>query len=131
MAIRMQWKPPRTIESTFPAWGADTISIFQTQADETLRAAGKLRVVHALPRFLSNASGSRLFIALGAMDQVAVLDTERKKVLRYLSDAAPAGPSEGSTPNALALSRDESKLYGAETDNNAIAVLDLSESRAI
>ena len=48
-----------------------------------------------------------------------------------MSDAAPAGPSEGSTPNALALSRDESKLFVAEADNNAIAVLNVSENPAV
>ncbi|MGA3041323.1 MAG: bifunctional YncE family protein/alkaline phosphatase family protein [Bryobacteraceae bacterium] len=111
------------------AWGADTISIFQTRADGMLKAAGKLRVGPRPSALLSNASGSRLFVALAATDQVAVLDTGKEKVLRYLSDAAPAGPSEGSTPNALALSRDESKLFAAEADNNAIAVLDVSENR--
>ncbi|MGC9952465.1 MAG: alkaline phosphatase family protein [Bryobacteraceae bacterium] len=113
------------------AWGANTISIFQTRADGTLVAAGKLRVGPRPSALLSNASGSRLFVALAAADQVAVVDTGKKKVLRYLSDAAPAGPSEGSTPNALALSIDESKLFAAEADNNAIAVLDVSENRAV
>ena len=113
------------------AWGADTISIFQTRADGTFKAAGKLRVGPRPSALLSNASGSRLFVALAATDQVAVVDTEKKKVLRYLSDAAAAGPSEGSTPNALALSRDESKLFVAEADNNAIAVLNVSENPAV
>jgi hypothetical protein len=44
-----------------------------------------------------------------------------------LSDANPEGPSEGSTPNALALSKDGSKLFVAEADNNAVAVFDVSE----
>lgn len=111
-------------------WGADTVSIFQTLADGTLRAAGKLRVGLRPSALLSNASGSRLFVALAASDRVAVLDTGKMKVVRYLSDAAPAGPSEGSTPNALALSQDESKVFAAEADNNAIAVLDVSGNRA-
>src|SRR5205823_5710205 len=59
-------------------------------------------------------------------DEIAVVDTKRKRVLQRLSDAAPAGPSEGSTPNAMTLSADESKLLVAEADNNAIAVFDLS-----
>ena len=63
-------------------------------------------------------------------DQIAVIDTARGKVLRYLSDAAPAGPAEGSTPNALALSHDESQLFVAEADNNAVAVFDVSEKGA-
>ncbi len=113
------------------AWGADTISIFQTRVDGTLKTAGKLRVGPRPSALLSNASGSRLFVALAATDQVATVDTAKKKVLRYLSDAAPAGPSEGSTPNALALSRDETQLFAAEADNNAIAVLDVSENRAV
>jgi DNA-binding beta-propeller fold protein YncE len=108
------------------AWGADTVSIFQTRPDGTLKPAGKLRAGLRPSALLSNASGSRLFVALAATDQVAVVDTARRKVLRYLSDAAPAGPAEGSTPNALALSSDESKLFAAEADNNAIAVLDVS-----
>jgi len=113
------------------AWGADTISIFQTRADGTLKAAGKLKVGPRPSALLSNTSGSRLFAALAATDQVAVVDTGKRKVLRYLSDAAPAGPSEGSTPNALALSKDESKLFVAEADNNAVAVLDVSENPAV
>ncbi|MGD0362636.1 MAG: alkaline phosphatase family protein [Bryobacteraceae bacterium] len=112
------------------AWGAGTISIFQTRGDGTLQPAGKVRVGPRPSALLSNASGSRLFVALAASDRVAVLDTGKMKVVRYLSDAAPAGPSEGSTPNALALSQDESKLFAAEADNNAIAVLDFSGNRA-
>jgi DNA-binding beta-propeller fold protein YncE len=110
------------------AWGADTISIFQARPDGSIQPEGKLRVGPRPSALLSNAAGSRLFVALAATDQVAVVDTGKKKVLRYLSDAAPAGPSEGSTPNALALSRDESKLFAAEADNNAVAVLDVSDA---
>ncbi|HLY18989.1 MAG TPA: alkaline phosphatase family protein [Bryobacteraceae bacterium] len=110
------------------AWGADTVSVFQARADGALETAGKLRVGSRPSALLSNASGSRLFVALAATDQVAVVDTARQKVLRYLSDPAPTGPSEGSTPNALALSGDESKLFVAEADNNAIAVLNVSGS---
>jgi YVTN family beta-propeller protein len=112
------------------AWGSNTISIFQTRADGTLKAAGKLKVGPRPSALLSNASGSRLFVALAATDRIAVVDTGKRKVVRYLSDAAPTGPSEGSTPNALALSSDESKLFAAEADNNAVAVLDVSENRA-
>jgi hypothetical protein len=43
-----------------------------------------------------------------------------------LNDAPPAGPREGSTPNALALSAAGDRLYVAEADNNAIGIFDLS-----
>ena len=111
------------------AWGADTVSVFQTQPDERLKPLGEIKVGPRPSALLSNASGSRLFVALATTDQVAVVDTQQRKVLQYLSDAAPAGPSQGSTPNALALSPDESKLFVAEADNNAVAVFDVSEKR--
>jgi DNA-binding beta-propeller fold protein YncE len=112
------------------AWGSDTVSIFQSRADGKLIYLGRLRVGRHPSALLANASGSRLFVALGGTDQIAVVDTHARKVLRYLSDAAPSGPSEGSTPNALALSQDESRLFVAEADNNAVAVFDVSAEKS-
>jgi len=109
------------------AWAADTVAEFQTKPDGLLAPHGKLKVGPRPSALLANRSGSRLFAALAGTDQIAVVDTARGTVLRYLSDAAPAGPAEGSTPNALALSPDESQLFVAEADNNAVAVFDISE----
>jgi DNA-binding beta-propeller fold protein YncE len=108
------------------AWGSNTISIFRAFADGTLSNAGRL-VVGPRPSALAiNPDGSRLFVALAGTDQIAIVDTRGRKVLRYLQDQAPGAPSEGSTPNALALSHDATKLYVAEADNNAIAIFDVS-----
>jgi DNA-binding beta-propeller fold protein YncE len=109
------------------AWGADTVAEFRPKPDGLLAPVGKLKVGPRPSALLSNRDGSRLFVALAGTDQIAVIDTARGTVLRYLSDAAPAGPSEGSTPNALALSHDESQLFVAEADNNSVAVFDVSE----
>jgi DNA-binding beta-propeller fold protein YncE len=109
------------------AWAADTIAEFQTKPDGLLTPLGKLKVGPRPSALLSNRSGSRLFAALAGTDQIAVVDTARGTVLRYLSDAAPAGPAEGSTPNGLALSHDETQLFAAEADNNAVAVFDVSD----
>jgi YVTN family beta-propeller protein len=109
------------------AWAADTVAEFQTKPDGLLTPVGKWKVGPRPSALLSNRAGSRLFAALAGTDQIAVIDTARGKVLRYISDAAPAGPEEGSTPNALALSQDESQLFVAEGDNNAVAVFDVSE----
>jgi hypothetical protein len=111
------------------AWAADTVAEFRTKTDGLLTPVGKLKVGPRPSALLSNRTGSRLFVALAGMDQIAVVDTGRRTVLRYLSDAAPAGPAEGSTPNALALSHDESELFVAEADNNAVGVFDVSEVR--
>ena len=108
------------------AWGSDTVSAFKTGKDGKLKAVGKITVGRHPSALLSNKSGSRLFVALAGSDEIAVVDTKSKKVVQRLSDAAPAGPSEGSTPNALALSADESKLFVAEGDGNAVAVFDVS-----
>jgi DNA-binding beta-propeller fold protein YncE len=112
------------------AWAADTVAEFQTKPDGLLNPLSKLKVGPRPSALLSNRSGSRLFAALSGTDQIAVIDTARGTVSRYLSDAAPAGPSEGSTPNALALSPDESQLFVAEADNNAVAIFDVSEGHS-
>ena len=113
------------------AWGGDTISLFRTRADGRLIHRGRLRVGRHPSALLANASGSRLYVALGGSDQIAVIDTRARRVLRYLSDRAPAGPSEGSTPNAMALSDDGSRLYVAEADNNAVAIFDVSAGKTV
>src|SRR4029079_15330135 len=51
-----------------------------------------------------------------------------RKVMKELLDPPPAGPAEGSNPNALALSPDGTRLYVAEADANAVAVFELSSA---
>ncbi|HSY47865.1 MAG TPA: bifunctional YncE family protein/alkaline phosphatase family protein [Thermoanaerobaculia bacterium] len=109
------------------AWGGDTISIFYARANGTLFAKSRLQVGRHPSALLTNKSGSRLFVALAGSDRVAMIDTRSRRIVRMLSDAAPGGPAEGSTPNALAL--DETRLYVAEGDNNAVAVFDLATGK--
>jgi 6-phosphogluconolactonase (cycloisomerase 2 family) len=111
------------------AWGGDTLSTFRVLADGTLAYGGRLRVGRHPSALLASPSGSRLFVALGSTDQIAVVDTRERRVLRTLSDAPPRGPAEGSTPNALALSPDGSRLFVAEADNNAVAIFDVEAAR--
>lgn len=111
------------------AWGSDTVSIFRARMDGSLIYVGRLHVGFHPSALVANSAGSRLYVALAATSQIAVIDTHRRTVLQYLNDAAPGGPSEGSTPNALGLSHDETKLYVAEADNNAVAVYDISRER--
>jgi len=91
-----------------------------------LVSAGRLRVGRHPSALRADLTGTRLYVALAGSDRIAVVDARARRVIRYLDDAAPAGPAEGSTPNALAISLDGSKLFVAEADNNAIAVFDLS-----
>ncbi|HLX06904.1 MAG TPA: bifunctional YncE family protein/alkaline phosphatase family protein [Thermoanaerobaculia bacterium] len=112
------------------AWGGDSVSTFRVLAGGTLAYDGRLRVGRHPSALLANASGSRLFVALASTDQIAVVDTRARRIVRTLRDSPPRGPAEGSTPNALALSEDGSRLYVAEADNNAVAVFGVATARA-
>ena len=113
------------------AWGGNTVSVFTPQGPGgRLADAGRWRVVRHPSALLLNHDGSRLFVTSGSSDRIGVYDTHDGHLLKELSDAAPAGPGEGSTPNALALSADGGRLYVAEADNNAVAVFDLSSATA-
>ena len=72
---------------------------------------------------LLNADGTRLYVASGSTDHVAVVDTKTQRVIARLLDPPPAGPNEGATPNALALSADGTRLFVAEADANAVGVV--------
>ncbi len=107
------------------SWGGNSVAIFERQGDGSLHAADSLSVARHPSALVLDTNGSRLFVASGSTDRVAVVDTRRRAVVAQLRDASPAGPSEGSTPNALALSDDGTRLYVAEADNNAVAVFQL------
>jgi YVTN family beta-propeller protein len=107
------------------AWGGTTVSRF-TMSDGWLRDDGRISVARHPSSLVLNRDGSRLFVASGSTDHVAVLDTRSRKVIARLLDPPPAGPDEGTTPNALALSADGTRLFVAEADANAVAVFDLT-----
>ena len=108
------------------AWGGNTVSMFRPNADGTLTDDGRLRVARHPSALALSADGSRLFVASGSTDRVAVVDTRARRVVKELLDAPPAGPREGSTPNAIALDATGTRLFVAEADNNAIGIFDLS-----
>jgi YVTN family beta-propeller protein len=108
------------------AWGGNTVSLFSPDADGRLRADGRLQVARHPSALMLSTDGSRLFVASGSTERVAVVDTRARRVVAELTDAPPAGPREGSTPNAVALDPAGTRLFVAEADNNAIAIFDLS-----
>src|SRR5207244_4284867 len=90
---------------------------------------GKLTVARHPSALAANADGTRLFVASGSTDHVAVVQAipkAERRVIARLLDPPPAGPGEGATPNALALSADGTRLFVAEADANAVAVFDLT-----
>jgi DNA-binding beta-propeller fold protein YncE len=111
------------------AWGASTVSQFRVLADGTLAYLGRIEV-GPHPSALA-VEGTRLYVTLAGSDRVAVVDTKRRKVARYLHDAAPGAPPEGSTPNAVAMTSDGKRLLVAEADNNAVAVFDVAADKLL
>jgi YVTN family beta-propeller protein len=109
------------------AWGDNFVTAFRRGDSGRLTESGRIAAGRHPSALLLNSSGTRLFVASSSTDRVFVVDTKTRLVTGELSDAAPAGPSEGSTPNALLLSTDESRLFVAEADNNSVAVFELSE----
>ena len=108
------------------AWGGNTVSVFTPNGSGGLDDAGRIRVGRHPSALALNADGSRLFVASGSTDRIAVVDTRGKRLVKHLDDPPPEGPAEGSTPNALALSADGRRLFVAEADANAVGIFDLS-----
>jgi len=85
-------------------------------------------------RLILNKAQSRLFVANGSGDSVAVIDTKTHKVLEEVSTVAPHEIFEnrtrykGATPNSLALSPDERTLYVTNAGANDLAVIALGDS---
>jgi DNA-binding beta-propeller fold protein YncE len=72
-----------------------------------------------------------LFVALSNADRVAAVSTASGKVVRWFDTAVAIQKFAGTSPNALALSKDGTRLFVADAAINAVAVFDtakLSES---
>jgi len=108
------------------AWGGHTVSRFAAAGNGWLRGDGRTAVARHPSALALSRDGTRLFVASGSTDHVAVVDTRSRRVIARLLDPPPAGPNEGATPNALALSPDGTRLFVAEADANAVAVFDLT-----
>ncbi len=108
------------------AWGGDSLSVFIQREGGTLGDAPAIPVGRHPSSLLLNRKGTRLYACLASVDRIAVVDLPAGRLATTLEDAPPSGPSEGSTPNALALSADETRLFVAEADDNSVAAFDLS-----
>lgn len=108
------------------SWAGNTITRYLTDPSGRLKSQQQLAVGRNPSSLLLNKSGSRLYATSGSIDRIAVIDTHAFQVVATLQDRAPAGPAEGSTPDGLTLSADETRLFVMEADNNAVAVFDLS-----
>lgn len=107
-------------------WGDNTLSLYTPREAGHLSIEPSLNVGRHPSALLLNPSGTRLFVASGSTDRIAVIDPVARKVIGQLLDPPPSGPGEGSTPIAMTLSADGTRLFVAEADANAVGVFALS-----
>jgi YVTN family beta-propeller protein len=100
-------------------WGDQSISLFDLASNRETRVA-----MGAHPNELAWSRNRRLFIACSGDSSVCVLQEGRviERIKTCLDPSLPVG----STPIALAISPDQSRLYVANADNNDVAVIDIS-----
>lgn len=91
----------------------------------------RIRVKGQPVALLADRDGARVYAALDNTDQVAVVDTHKNKLIEEFNIAAPKAVYDnalglgGVSPNAFALTRDESTLLVSNGGENAIAVVRL------
>lgn len=122
-------------------WGGQSVSLLDAQ---TLKETARVSV-GSHPNELAWGKDGRLFVANSGSNSVSVIaryrvmhtnDDGTRSVVRegasvletIKTSLGPADPV-GSTPDALAISADETRLYVANADNNDVAVIDTSNVR--
>lgn len=104
-------------------WGGKEVTVVDT---ENFMITDTIAVRDHPNDMVITRDGRYLFVAESGTNSVSVIETDDDKVVEsYNSSVVPDAP-EGSTPNGLALSDDESRLYIANANNNCLAVFDVS-----
>jgi len=107
--------------------GAATVALVDVGDPDHPRVSATL-ATDPHPNDLARTSDGRLFVSCGHTNNVIVFDLKTRERLEAISTSLSPKAPAGSTPNALALSPDEKRLYVANADNNSVAVVDV-ESR--
>lgn len=105
-------------------WAEDGVDVFSGERLEQRKRISVGRHPSAMV-----LHGRDLYVTSATTDSIAVVTSGR--LARVLTDAAPSGPREGSTPNALAVSNDGKRLFVAEAGNDAVAVFDTKTARLL
>src|SRR5436190_3601579 len=76
---------------------------------------------------ISNAEGTRLFVANSNADSVSVIDATTDQEIERIDVRLAEDALPGASPEGVTLSDDEKTLYVANAHSNAVAVVALSE----
>jgi YVTN family beta-propeller protein len=103
--------------------GANTVSVVDV-ASEAPKADGTVTVGTHPNKATLSADGARLYVSAGDSDEVDVIGTRARKLVRRIDMSPYRGAPVGSNPVAVTLSEDERQLYVANSGNNDVAVVD-------
>jgi YVTN family beta-propeller protein len=104
-------------------WGSDSVSVIDVN---TMRVTGRIAVGDNPNDMLLSKDG-RLFVSCSNDNTVAVIDTKTRQLIERVSTALTPNSPEGSTPNALAIDRENQMLFVANADNNDVAVVRVAD----
>ena len=125
----------------FPYWVAvtnnNTIYVSSErdrEVDVVNMAAGtvvaRIKVAGNPNRLVLNRAQTKLYVTADNSDMLTVIDTASNTITGQVRTTAPlgyvAGPTNGSTPNSVTLSPDESTAYVTNSSMNAVAVIDVT-----
>jgi DNA-binding beta-propeller fold protein YncE len=108
------------------------IIVLDIKSLPTIHVAARIPLRGQPNKMILNKSHGRLFVALDNTDSVAVIDTDKNRVVEQFGTIAPKNvfPNrhgfKGAGPNSLALSPDERTLYVTNGGTNAVSVLSLA-----
>jgi YVTN family beta-propeller protein len=102
-------------------WGDESVSLLDP---ETLKETARIPTGSHPNEMLWDAN-DRLYVANSGSNSVSVI--EDGKVTETIKTSLDPKALVGSTPDALAITRDGKRLYVANADNNDVAVIDISE----
>jgi YVTN family beta-propeller protein len=106
-------------------WNDSTVAVVSLTGKDAVR---KFIAVDRHPTaMVSNAEGTRLFVANSNADSVSVIDTTVDTEIEGIDVRLAETMLPGASPEGLALSADERTLYVANAHSNAVAVVTLSE----
>jgi len=104
-------------------WGSASISVIEA-------ASGSVKTTFATgahPSDMALGPRGKLYVACANTNAVYVHDADTGAPREQITVALHPRSPPGSTPNALAISPDGARLYVANADNNAVAVIALAE----
>ena len=103
-------------------WGDGSVSILNSR---TLEPIARIPVGR-LPNELVYSRDGRLFVANAGSNTVSVI-RDNRVVETIQAGVLPDSPV-GSTPDAIAVNPDGTRLFVADADNNCVAVVDISDA---